>query len=129
MFVSGKLKWEGMMQDEKIIGSCGLNCSACPACIAYQKNDEKLRQKTAIEWQQAYDFPFKPEDINCAGCMNDGVKIGHCDVCQVRQCAKSKDLANCGDCTDFPCNELSRFLDQLPPELKAENLKNLGKAK
>ncbi|MFA6119005.1 MAG: DUF3795 domain-containing protein [Parachlamydiales bacterium] len=87
---------------EKLKSSCGLDCAMCPAFIAYQTNDDKLREQTAIEWGKNYNHPFKKEMINCAGCLSKkDPHIGHCEMCSIRNCAKIKKIKYCYKCLDF----------------------------
>ena len=37
-----------------LIAYCGINCENCPAYIAYNTNDDKLREKTAKQWDLQY---------------------------------------------------------------------------
>lgn len=109
------------------IASCGIDCDKCNAFIATKNDDNSLREATAKEWSVQYNHAFKPEDINCSGCREDGAKIGHCNVCTVRKCAISKNLTHCGECPQFPCKVLSDFLS-IFPDSGAENLQRLQDA-
>ncbi len=93
-----------------MIAYCGLNCTQCPSYIATQKDDDKLREKTAAFYAREYGFDLKPEDINCDGCMVDeGRLIGYCNTCKVRACGKEKGVENCAHCSDLPCAKLDAF--------------------
>lgn len=96
------------------IGSCGIDCNECNAYIATQNDDDQLRAETAELWSKQYNVPIKPENINCTGCNEEGAKIGHCDVCQVRKCCIDKQVANCGNCDQLPCNILNDFFKMFP---------------
>ena len=62
---------------EKQIAYCGLICTDCTAYIATQNNDDDMRKATAEKWAVEYNYPFKPEDINCVGCIPvDGQHVG-----------------------------------------------------
>ena len=76
------LKGETM---SRIVGSCGIVCTECPAFIAYRTNDQALREKTSEEWSEMYGAPIKAADINCVGCLaTEGVQISHCAECDIR---------------------------------------------
>jgi hypothetical protein len=110
---------------EKIIACCGLNCTACEARIATISNDNKLRQKTAEKWQKAYNSPdIIAEMINCTGCMEPGVKIGHWNECQIRKCAVAKGYKSCGECSDLTTCSLISPIHKYAPEA-LQNLMNL----
>jgi hypothetical protein len=100
---------------EKSIAVCGIDCAACPAFIASKTNDNELRKKTATEWGKAYNFAFTPEMINCHGChATDGVQIGHCSQCEMRQCSIKKEAATCGACASYPCKTIADFHEICP---------------
>lgn len=97
---------------EKLIAYCGLDCGKCDARIATLNNDEELRKKTAALWSKLNQVEILPEQINCEGCRVDGKKTGFCEsLCQIRQCASSKELETCGDCAQMnSCEKLAAIL-------------------
>ena len=104
---------------EKMIGYCGLVCTDCGAYIATQKNDPKMRQDIAAEWTAKYNHPFKPEDINCDGCLPATVKtIGHLNICPIRKCGQAKGVVNCGLCPDYSCDKTDEFFKMVPAAKK-----------
>lgn len=96
------------------LGCCGLDCEKCDAYIATSNNDDSLREKIAKAWTVEFGFECSPDMINCTGCLSDGVKIGHCDECTTRSCAMSKGLDNCSFCSDFPCEDMAKFMESVP---------------
>ena len=103
------------LENGKMIAYCGIICSDCPAYIATQKNDNKMRKETAEKWSKEYNSNFKPEDINCDGCISNSDRlIGHCLVCEIRKCGKEKGVKNCAYCNEYPCTKLSEFLKMVP---------------
>jgi hypothetical protein len=102
-----------------IISMCGLECTSCPAYIAKRTDDGALREKTAKEWSEAFNTELKPEDINCDSCITvDGVHIGHCSVCEIRQCALAKKIVNCAYCDEYACEKLKQFFKIVPDAQK-----------
>ena len=100
---------------EQMIAHCGLVCSECPAFIATQRNDDRLREETAEMWAKLYNAPLKAADINCDGCLSDGPRLlGHCHVCEIRSCARGRQLTNCGHCADFSCDKLAQIFQTVP---------------
>lgn len=100
---------------DKIIAYCGLVCTDCGAFLAARNNDDALRRKTAEEWTAKYHFPFKPEDINCVGCIAvEGAHVGHCAMCEIRQCGQAKGVRNCGWCAAYPCARMEDFFKMAP---------------
>jgi len=110
---------------EKIIACCGLNCATCDARIATISNDNELRQRTAEKWQKAYNSPsITAEMINCTGCMEPGVKIGHCGECQIRNCAIAKGYKTCSECGELTTCSIVSTIHKYSPEA-LQNLINL----
>ncbi|MDD2715876.1 MAG: DUF3795 domain-containing protein [Candidatus Wallbacteria bacterium] len=94
---------------------CGLECGTCEAYLATKNNDGKLRQETAKKWSAQFNSDIKPEQINCEGCKGQGVKFSHCNECKVRKCNLAKKYENCGLCPDYPCQDVSFIVDNVPP--------------
>ena len=87
---------------KQMIGYCGLNCERCDAYLATVRDDWQLREKTAKLWAELNHAPILPEHINCLGCRMDGVKTVFCEsMCGIRQCARKKGVATCGDCPEL----------------------------
>jgi hypothetical protein len=100
---------------EKQIAYCGLICTDCLAYIATQADDDKQRKEVAQKWTVKYKRDFKPEDINCVGCLTvTGKHVGNCSVCQIRNCGQSKGVINCACCSDYICGELGKFFEMVP---------------
>lgn len=107
------------LEEEKMIAFCGITCTECPAYIATQKNDDQLRAETAKKWSEQFNASIKPEDVNCDGCVSDSERLfSHCQVCEIRKCAREKKVKNCAYCNEYPCQKLSEFLAMVP-EAKA----------
>lgn len=103
----------------EMIAYCGIDCGACPALIATQKNDDELRKKTAAEWSKMFGHDFKPEEINCTGCLSDGAHVYYCDnMCEIRKCARPRKVENCGYCAEYACEKLTGFLKSVPEAKK-----------
>jgi hypothetical protein len=111
---------------EKLISCCGLNCATCEARIATVNNDDELRKATAEKWKTLYNVPdMSPDMINCTGCREDGAKLGHWNMCQIRICAASKGYETCGECKDMETCSLVTPVHSFSPEAK-QNLKDLN---
>ena len=105
---------------EKLIAICGLNCATCDARIATIANDDELRAITAEKWKTDYNSPdITPEMINCTGCREPGVKLNHCEMCEIRKCAISKDFSTCADCDKLETCEMLGNIHQFVPEALA----------
>ena len=97
------------------IAYCGLECEACEAHIATINDDNELRMKVAREWSELNNV-----EINCAGCRIEGVKTPFCDsLCPIRQCALSKAVRTCGDCSEIDaCEKLQMITGNNEEALK-----------
>jgi hypothetical protein len=111
---------------EKLIACCGLNCATCDARIATISNDDELRKATAEKWKVAFNNPdLTYEMINCTGCREEGVKLGHCPECQVRNCVKAKGFETCADCSEMETCAIVGGIHKYAPEA-ITNLKSLN---
>ena len=111
---------------EKLVACCGLDCNTCDARIATINNDNDLRAKTAETWRVQHNaVGLTPEMINCTGCMQPGVKFNHCNVCEIRNCAISKNFSSCGECSELDSCSIVGGLHKFVPDALA-NLKSLN---
>jgi len=103
-----------------MIGCCGLDCEKCDAYIATINDDQALREKTAKLWSELNNAPILPEHINCGGCRADGVKTVFCEsLCEVRKCARSRNVATCGDCSEWrSCPTVGAIIANAPSALQ-----------
>jgi hypothetical protein len=111
---------------EKLIACCGLNCVTCDARIATINNDNELRKTTADKWRVNFNAAdLTPEMINCTGCREVGVKFSHCDMCEVRNCVKTKGYTTCGDCPEMETCSIVAGIHKYVPEA-ITNLRSLN---
>ena len=111
---------------EKIIGCCGLNCTACEARIATINDDNEMRNKIAEKWKEQYQSAeITPDMINCTGCRQPGAKIGYCSICEIRSCADSKNYQTCNECAMLDDCEIVKKIHQHVPEALV-NLRSLN---
>jgi hypothetical protein len=112
------------------IAYCGLLCDQCPIYIATKNNDEKTKEKLAIEYSNE-KCKFTKEDMNCEGCFSVKNKDSKmCGDCEVRNCAEKKNnIENCSCCSDYPCALIDKYspaecrtrLDQILSDSKKHN--------
>ena len=74
---------------------CGIYCGACPAFL------ESVGAK-------------KSSEIKCLGCRSTKKMPGYAPKCEVRKCAKSKNLQSCGQCKQYPCDKIKKFFNETP---------------
>ncbi len=105
---------------KEMVAYCGFICSECPAYKATKKNDNKARAKIAEEWSKELKLSFKPEDINCEGCLAVGEKrMAYCEVCEVIKCCSDNHLLNCSYCGQYPCDKV-KVLYAMVPQAKVK---------
>lgn len=100
---------------EPMIGCCGLICSDCAAYVATQANDQTALEKVAAQWREEYHAPqITVVSVICDGCIEDGRKCAHCAECEIRACARTLGLPNCGHCPEYPCEKAMGFFAMVP---------------
>ena len=107
--------------DEKMasemIAYCGQNCVECQIYLATREKDPKkqreMREGIARYIREHFDPEIRVEDItDCDGCTIEGRRLfSGCQKCQIRKCASEKSFENCGYCSEYPCQKLSKFFD------------------
>ena len=98
---------------EKMVGYCGIICSACPVSIATQKDDDAERKRVAEIFTKQYGKEYKPEDVNCDCCISDSPRIfSYCNICEIRKCGMEKKVKNCAYCSEYPCEKLSQLFSK-----------------
>ncbi len=98
------------------LGACGLVCLECGAYIAYKTNNQELRKKVSEKWSRIYNHLINENDINCVGCMKEGLKFPHCSECNIRKCVNEHKINHCAECNDFVCKEIENFMN-LDPQI------------
>lgn len=85
---------------EKIIAACGNDCAVCPRHLP--KTDEELHHTAELWHKIGYrDHVVTNEEISCHGCTSDN----WCRY-QVVKCTEEKNIANCGECAEYPCKTI-----------------------
>ena len=97
-----------LVELEKHLAYCGLDCSACEVYVATKLDCEDLRQAYAEKQSKRWKIHIEPSTVNCHGCKSKIPKTGFCATCEVRKCTIERGLENCAYCEDFPCNKLDR---------------------
>ena len=96
---------------EKLTAYCGLTCTECSAYIATREDDVEKLEALALEW---YGVENNATFCVCDGCTTDGRKNKWCAECGVRACAVERGVVNCAYCSDFGCETLTAFLQDVP---------------
>jgi hypothetical protein len=102
----------------KMIAYCGLDCAECKAFKATQSRDSERKKQLAKQWSEGLKVEFRPEDIDCDGCMSSRIS-GWCrKICKIRPCAEKRAVKTCAHCGDYPCGTLKEFLSKEPVATK-----------
>ena len=69
----------------QIRGACHRLCTECEIFKVTKADDDEKRAKMAEHLSSILDQEFKPEDINCDGCLVEGGRIFRiCKDCSIR---------------------------------------------
>ena len=102
-----------------MIAVCGLLCNQCDAFIATWNDDDEKRAEVARRWSKRNHHNIELADINCLGCTSDSdCLFGRCRVCEIRKCAKEKQVVNCAYCDNYTCEKLEDFFQAAPDARK-----------
>jgi len=106
---------------------CGLDCFNCHFYLAQEDQDA---MSTVEKLSKDYNIPV--ETMLCKGCRSHNGKIplqkhvfGGAHLCAAYECSQEKGLELCGDCDQFPCDNLHPYADKagdLPHNIKIFNL-------
>jgi len=104
---------------EKQVSYCGIWCQGCPIYWATrEKNKEKkwkMRAEIASICSEQYQVRLTPEEVSdCDGCKANKRLFSGCVKCEIRDCARKKELENCARCPDYACKKLSAFFSTDP---------------
>ena len=103
---------------DALLGYCGLYCGGCPS---YQNTKN----------YKPIDYKKEKKYESCEGC-NSGFLASWCAQCEIKDCARSKNIRVCLDCNEFPCEKMASFInDKKYPyhkevEAKMKSYKELG---
>jgi DNA modification methylase len=111
----------------EMIAYCGLDCAKCRAFKATQAKDFERKKQIAKQWTEGLKVEFKPEDIDCNGCMSNVIS-GWCrKICKIRPCAEERKVKTCAHCNDYPCGKLKELLSN--ESVATENLEKIRKTR
>jgi hypothetical protein len=104
----------------KSLAYCGLVCNSCPIHLATIEEDlshqATMRISIAEQINQEYGTDYKSSNINdCDGCRANTERLfSGCLNCEIRKCARLKNLENCAHCSEYSCKILEEFLQHDP---------------
>ena len=99
-------------QDKKRLSAvCGLFCPSCTVFIG--TTEEPQRLKAIAEHHQQL-----VEDWTCEGCRSEKRSHYREHYCHMAPCAIEKGLEFCGECDEYPCNDLQKFQAERPHRIE-----------
>lgn len=108
--------------DKRLAAVCGLFCPACRVYIATSEDPGMLREF-------AERAKLSEEEMKCLGCRSDTLSH-YCRTCNLKTCAKEKGIDFCGECGEYPCEELKSFQAAMPHRIELwkslEEIRNNG---
>lgn len=125
-----------MKKEDLNISVCGLTCNSCP--LLNLPWDEKSG-KEVLEWFQSEGWYREDQTVSniienkdyCKGCRSDRTDFHWASNCSLLICCiDKKQLNNCSECGDFPCDEYKKWVEQGTHHRKAyENLIRIKRGK
>ncbi len=115
---------DDLSKKKSLTSPCGLDCFNCEL---YETN---LTDELAQRIHAKSGVPL--EEIACRGCRKQKGKHYHLppEGCATRACTKTRKVAFCFECADFPCPLLAPTADQAaryPHNMKVYNLCRIRK--
>ncbi len=107
--------------DIRLAAVCGLFCPSCSVYIGTTEEPERLRAMAAR-------FGMPVEELECLGCRSEKRSFYCRDRCKMAACAAEKGLSFCGECGEYPCEEIKTFQSQAPHRLDLWSSLELAKA-
>ncbi len=100
-------------EDFSEVSYCGLVCGEkCKVFRATKNNDSAAKAEIAKEWSEKYGKDFKPEDVHCSGCKTENIPVSYyAAICEVRNCARQRQVITCAHCGDFPACKKQTWTD------------------
>lgn len=97
--------------------------SVCTIFIGTQEDPDRLKEFTK-------HFPISVEELECEGCRAEK-RCFYCkNNCKMVKCAAEKGLDFCGECPEYPCEELKVFQAAMPHRIELwksqERIKKVG---
>ncbi|MFX1310090.1 MAG: DUF3795 domain-containing protein [Promethearchaeota archaeon] len=80
---------------------CGLYCGACFVMTAYKQNRTDC---IPDKWGSQ----IHGKELKCYGCKSN-IIFENCRKCGIRNCAQTKSVEFCNQCSDYPCDKFKRI--------------------
>ncbi len=103
-----------------MIAYCGLKCDSCRILLATLEKDGSKQQLMRTDivkiCNEQYGMKVSLDDItDCDGCRAPDERVfSGCRSCDIRACARERNLETCAVCVDFFCPKLDRIFREDP---------------
>ncbi len=95
--------------DKRLAAVCGLFCPACTIFIGTREDPNRLGVLAA-----RIQKPI--EELKCTGCRTE-TRCFYCrEKCMMSNCASERGVDFCGECPEYPCDDLKVFQAAMPPQ-------------
>src|SRR5512146_2144059 len=96
--------------DKRLAAVCGLFCPSCTIFIG--REDPGRLEVIGARVQKAV------EELQCEGCRSDK-RCFYCrEKCKMTKCASEKGVEFCGECNEYPCEDLKAFQAEMPHRIE-----------
>ena len=103
-----------------MVAYCGLQCRTCPIHVATREKNPSKQQTMRVEiarvCREQYGMDVAAQDItDCDGCRSlTGKLFSGCAQCEIRKCARERQLTSCAFCVDYACERLLKHFETDP---------------
>ena len=106
------------------LAACGVDCNECGQYKVTLFQDREAAE-SLVPWFRSMGWIGRNEGGEavmkraplCGGCWSD---CGFCSKnCRIRPCCMEKQINNCGECADFPCQKYIKWIGGLEHHQKA----------
>lgn len=109
--------------DKRRAAVCGLFCPACTIFIGTNEDPERLK-RSAERLGRGVD------EVQCEGCRSEK-RCFYCrEKCKTATCAQERGVDFCGECHEYPCEDLKTFQAEMPHRIELwksqERIKEVG---
>jgi hypothetical protein len=98
-------------EKKRLSAVCGLFCPSCTVFIGTKEDPQRLRA-----FAERYQMPI--EAWKCEGCRSEKRSYYCENLCQMVTCAAKKGIEFCGECDEYPCDELKKFQAERPHRIE-----------
>lgn len=94
----------------RLAAVCGLSCEACTIFIGSHDEPARLDALAAKGGRTT-------EQLRCEGCRSEKRAV-HCANCEFIACAEKRGIDFCGQCPEYPCDQLTTFQAAMPHRIE-----------